>query len=117
MTFNSFTPPIQSHDIISLHENEKGEVDSLSLFVVDSLEKYYTLQVTTQELAEKLTAEAITDEPDDELAEPEFVIPDSQITVEDVEQIINISPNLLKKYLVPQLPAFQNASNYKKQPT
>lgn len=96
---SEFAPPILSTEIISMSEVTPGTVNSVSLFVVDSLKTQFTLHVVTQEASAVSTLSSENDVSD---FEPEFVVPGESISVEDVELITQIDPELLKKYLVPQ---------------
>lgn len=106
---NELTPPIEYYPITHHEDFDDHEVmDRVELAIIDSLGNQFTLTIETeQENRDRLDEDARTGvESDGE--EPVYLVQEHEIRPALIDQIVQMDPEILQPYLVPQEPEEPN---------
>lgn len=98
---SEFKPPIISSEIVSYHEDD-GEVDRATLQLIDSGGKSFSLTVETQNEFEERVSDEVTSGIESTGNEPVFLVPDKDLTPDIINEILEVQPRLLGRFLVEQ---------------
>lgn len=96
---SEFSPPVAEYTITSFGELPSGEAEAITLMLRDANNRLFSLHV---EAADARQAPDSEDDPEETEKEPVFVVPGATVDTEVIEEILDLAPRLLRRYLVSQ---------------